>query len=366
MAGALALFAILGVMLGACEEDNGAKSNKAFYVYVANGGPNAETISAFVMDEETGEINEIAGSPFSGIPGNTELTVHPGFQALFAHDAGPFLTYKGIDLESGKLSSVPGAGQTVAGGSTHIAFTPDGGMMYASDLGGAQIRLYDFDAATPKLTERGNSPLLQTDAQTDVAIEPGGKFLYAPDFAAGDIMSFKINATNGALTPTSGSPFPLGAYANWIVPDPMGKFIFVADSSTNAVHSLTFNATSGNLALKDSAPGVGVSINSLSVNAQGTFLYLATGAGVYIYSVNRTSGNLSLVSGSPFFGTVLPFQVAATPDGKFLLVPDGSFDFVAVAEIDAGGVPTLVPGASADTGDNPMGVVILDPEAATP
>lgn len=105
-----------------------------------------------------------------------------------------------------------------------------------------------------------------------------------------------------------------------------------------------------------------ISTGMATVNSQ--FLYIsrttATGSQIFGYLINQTDGTLMALTGSPFFfGPNLSFfGLVATPNGRFLYVPD-------VNQIDAlgvdttTGVPTVIPSSPfAAAGDEQL---VVDP-----
>jgi 6-phosphogluconolactonase (cycloisomerase 2 family) len=106
------------------------------------------------------------------------------------------------------------------------------------------------------------------------------KYLYVP-FVDGKLFGFSIDPTSAALTAIAGTPMDLSLppdIPSPIAADPGGNFIFVADST-----------------------------------------------GVFVFSINQSTGALTMVTGSPFAASGLQPTSAATDGlGKYLYVADGT------------------------------------------
>jgi len=196
-------------------------SARSPYVYAAayNG---ASGIAAFSIDQQTGVLTEVAGSPFpitahgaSGVPGYIVLDPY-GFlyvtvtsYTLYGQDyiAG-FL----IDNTTGALTPVPGS---------PFAVNPFGFSGLALDLSGH----YLFTAAAPDTIQEFQvntstgalTPMANTSAPIFGQFEVVGDYLYVPNstyFGSSGgpsaIAAFSIDGSTGALAQVPGSPFAAG------------------------------------------------------------------------------------------------------------------------------------------------------------
>jgi 6-phosphogluconolactonase (cycloisomerase 2 family) len=169
-----------------------------------------------------------------------------------------------------------------------------------------------------------------------VAIAPGslwaqGNFVYTNNNPAGsNSVSALSAATNGALTPIAGSPFSTGGtgdggsfYAT-VRAVVSGKLLFVSNAGSADVSVFTIDPTSGALSLVAGSPfktGAAAGASALAATPDGQFLMAAnSGANtVSVFSV-ATSGALTLTSQFPTANT--PDQARVSPDGRFLAVAE--------------------------------------------
>jgi len=150
-----------------------------------------------------------------------------------------------------------------------------------------------------------------------LTVDNTGRFLYAtvgnPDLTF-SVERFAINSSTGALT-FAGTSVLATQPASMLI-NPNNSFLYVG-MNIPAVQAFSRNVTTGALAQIgeafcncDAGPDFG---NDIGMNPHGTLLLQATGqdAGIAVYTVNRTTGQLTAQSGSfiPFgFGPV-PFTV---------------------------------------------------------
>lgn len=139
-----------------------------------------------------------------------------------------------------------------------------------------------------------------------------GNFVYTNDDIAGPntVSGFSV-AANGALTLVPGSPFLTGGTG---------------------------------------AGGGYFASNRAAVHTDGNFLYASNtaSADVSVFTINRKTGALTLVAGSPFAtgGTGgLGISLAAAPDGKFLMAANGGSGNIAVFQVAGSGVLTPIAGS---------------------
>ena len=227
-----------------------------------------------------------------------------------------------------------GTPTSVAGPSTSfgIVVNPGGKFLYVSDAINDTVSTYSIDATSGALTAVGTPAAIGTapgggvQSGAGLAMDPAGKFLYAADFFAARTAAFTASGSSGALAAVGGSPYPtsvsggvIGSAPTQLVTDPAGKFLYVSD--------------------------------------QGDPL-----GGVSSYTINSTTGGLSLVPGAPFTSLVSggPYGLAVHPNGKFLYVADRNVSRIVGNTINSDGTLTTLVGLPFTTGANPIGMA-LDP-----
>ncbi len=164
---------------------------KFMYYGSSSFGGVTEAVGALNVDNVTGQLSVVNGSPFFQVPMPFVVLVHP----------------------SGKFVYTENINTSVVGG-----FTLNSVSGFSIDASGA-------------LTAVPNSPVPAPAAASVVgfAIHPSGKFLYAAtELAANGVLAWSVDPMTGALATLSGSPFAPGTTSFGGTFDPAGKFFYVS------------------------------------------------------------------------------------------------------------------------------------------
>jgi 6-phosphogluconolactonase len=326
------------------------------------GGTGSDTgIAAFSLNESTGALTPVAGSPFAGAA--IDPVVTPAGTFLYAVGGTSTTTLVGYSIATATGALTPLAGSPFATGiNTPDGLNPmlidgSGKFLYEPSSAGQQILGFSI-AATGALTPLTGSPFatgVTGGAQGTcgcpeaVVIDPSSKFLFVGSWPAADagslglISVFTIGAS-GALTPVAGSPFASTAQVNALAVDPATKYLYGTQGSN--VVGYTIGASGALTPMTGSPfPSGGSNAVPVAVNAAGTRLYVGnnsnTGANVSVFSIGATGALTSM-------GTVdapNPEAIAFDSEGKYLFVSDGA-DNLNVFSVDAAtGALTITSGS---------------------
>ena len=184
--------------------------SSAGFLYAAEDDPPGGVL-AFSIGS-TGTLTPIPGSPFL-VPGQTVLNSHPfgvvadflgKFVFLSLNQTNQIAVFS-VDQSTGILTSVPGS--PFDAGALPSFLIRTGNYLYAMNSGDQTISAYSVDPTSGVLTPVSGSPFT-AGATGGMAINPEGTRLYAAAPAAGAIVGFTINS-DGSLTPLDGSPFAI-------------------------------------------------------------------------------------------------------------------------------------------------------------
>lgn len=247
------------------------------FVYITQ--PQQGVVAGYIVNPQSGELTFNGQAPVWAHWGPSAVVSDSGGNHLYAANQGSHdLSAYTINRTNGHLTPVPGA-NFVTGGWTYqtgVAVHPSNKFVYvATDnlacSGCGQSGIVAFSVASDgSLTPVPGSPFLTGGGNVAIAIDPKGKYLYSSGFVSntnttGVVNVFKINQTTGALTTIPGSPYP-------IIPVTCPA----CDSAEN--------------------------FYDLAIDRNGNFLI---GPGnfngvIYVYRINRSTGGLAEVAGSPF------------------------------------------------------------------
>jgi 6-phosphogluconolactonase (cycloisomerase 2 family) len=198
------------------------------FLYVSNLNDSAGGISALTIDQSTGALSPIPGSPFpTGAPGS-----FPGPSALVTFsDSFLYVALAGtanannkiaafaINPTSGGLTLVPGSPFVTGNDPLYMVLVPvtlsPKGFLYTANVQDGTVSAFTADVNSGILTPVSGSPYAVGSTVGGLAVSltatnTGSYFLYAADPQAKTVGAYAIDGNTGALSPISGSPFPAG------------------------------------------------------------------------------------------------------------------------------------------------------------
>ena len=260
-------------------------------------------VSVYKLDAATGAPSDIGGSPF--LAGGAPRTIVFGADNRFAYIGNQSTTdisvYR-VDQVTGALTPITGSPFAIGGGPQAMAIHPAGTFLYVA--AGDGLYTNAVNPTSGALTSVGTA----VPGNHGVALHPSGNFAYAVSAGVAGVYVYAIGG-NGALTAIAGSPFAGGTGGVEVAIDPTGQFAYVARTvfdSPGTVSAYSIDATTGALTPVGSPLATATGPTMLAIDPQGAFLYLACNGGpthfgaLAGYSINRSTGALTPLPGSPF------------------------------------------------------------------
>jgi 6-phosphogluconolactonase (cycloisomerase 2 family) len=348
----------------------------AGFAYVTNA---AGSVSAFDINAKTGALVPVAGSPFAAGVLPVSVAVHPSGRFAYVANSGiPTGAYSvsayAVNEKTGALTAILGSPFATGVQPASVAVNPNGRFVYVADAGldVGDISVYAVNATTGALSPVPGSPFAAGHEATSLAVSPNGKFVYVTNnilqFSdeTGGVSAFVVNATTGALAPVEGSPFAAGMETFGMAIHPNGRFAYVANALSNDVSVYSINATTGALTPIPGSPfPADFGSISLALSPNGRFAYVANdfAGNVSAFTINTATGALTPIAGSPFATGSTPFSVAVSPDGQFAYVANQFSNDVSAYAIDATtGALTPVADSPFAAGGSPTSVTTTAPE----
>ena len=331
------------------------------FAYVPNQG--SSSVSAYAVDPVRGGLSVIEGSPFPTGIQPYAVAVDPSGRFVYVLNyacasgcaASGTISAFAIDNTTGALTPVPGSPFPTGDGPYSLAIAPSGRFAYVANYWSQDVWAYVINPATGALgTGVPGSPLVVGGNPTRIATDPSGRFAYVSNAASNDVSGYSINPTTGALTSIPGSPFGAGTYPHSVTVDPSGRFAFVANAISNNVSAFTINPATGGLTPIAGSPFAAGEAHDAAVDPSGRFLYVPNGTSnnVSVFAINPSTGVLSPIAGSPFTAGSFPRAIAIDPSGRFAYVANyQSSGAVSAFTIDgATGALTPFPESSVTSG----------------
>jgi 6-phosphogluconolactonase len=306
---------------------------------------NYSDVSVFSVNPRSGALSGVPGSPFGGVGRGNAIAFNSDGRLIAetgSYDDG--MAVLSVNPSTGALSPVAGSpflGPTSPGG---VAFSPTGSLLATTNVG---VGVFSVDPSTGALTAVPGSPF-GTGAGA-VAFSPSGRWL-ATLTGAESVLVFSVDPTTGALTPVAGSPFLIGPRSGpvSIAFSPDGRLLTTANLDAGTLSVFSVNPSTGSLTPVAGSPfhdprarlGAGSGVASVAFSRDGRLLAAGNTTEVYpkprpvhsvsVFSVNRSTGALSPVAGSPFTTPSGVWGVAFSPVGGVLATANISVASVSV------------------------------------
>lgn len=261
----------------------------------------------------------------------------------------------GFDLgDNGSLEQTPGspfpAGSLGVGGIRGLAFTPDGARAISGFFFNGGVQGYSVPPSG--IFQTAGGPIV-TASVTSVAITPDGRYAFAPtrEFKtpAEGVHRFAINP-DGSLS-SLGAPTPLGGSSYDVAISPDGRFLFAGQST--GIERFAIGAD-GSLTPLGQTPLPGSYLLATAGDSGLLFVFTDGGGGTGLASFAiGADGGLSQRGSAVELGLTSNKEFAASPDGRYVFVPDYNNDQILTVSIGADGAPALLPESMS----------VVDPEA---
>jgi 6-phosphogluconolactonase (cycloisomerase 2 family) len=329
------------------------------FAAAANNGSNS--ISLWSVNTTTGVFSAVSGSPFTvgtspnGIAFSPLIYENLFFAEVNSTNVGVYT----VDINAGTLTQVSGSPFTTGTTPQYVAFSPliNGTLLAAvANTGSANISVYSVNTATGVFTAVTGSPFAGAgSAPTGIAFSPlvnGNLFAAVVDSqASGRVFVYSVNTITGAFSAVAGSPFSAGSIPSGISFSPIvnnNLYAAVVNISSSTVSVYSVNTSTGVFTQVTGSPfavGATPRWGTFSPLVNGNLFLAVTsttgGAGLRIFTVNTSTGALSLVSGSPFTTGTTPIGTAFSPilsGGLFVATANNGSNNSSVFQVN-----TLIP-----------------------
>ena len=274
-------------------------------------GASSGAVTSFRVDRTTGKlsaINEVASRGADPCYISLDKT---GKYVLVANYTGGSVAVFPVRKDGGLGDATAfvqhvGSGKNPArqeGPHAHwIETTPDNRFALVADLGLDGILVYRFDANRGTLTPN-DPPLTKVEAGAGprhVAFHPNGKVLYVIDELASTVTVFSFDPSKGTLhSLQSLSTLPLEFTGNndtaEIHVHPNGKFLYASNRGHDSIAVFSIDQMTGKVSLTGSFSTQGKSPRNFELDPTGTRLLVANQdrGNIVIFNVDETTGHLT-------------------------------------------------------------------------
>lgn len=297
------------------------------FFYVLNGAASAagmplgnSGIGGFAINQQTGVLTHVPGSPFLFTQRNSNIMVMDNTGRFLVQPNGAINTSStgfdvySIDQSTGAITKTSSNSNAPPVGQFSVASTMG---PFIFNAGNGLVAAFSVNPSNGQLTIVPGTPISTTGSAGPLAITADGKFLYVANQQQGNVAVFSISST-GALTPVTGSPFtttPLVAQRLALTPD--GKFLYIASSPQNSSNEVpTVNGFAVNPSTGMFTPISGdvfTGMTSVNVDHSGKFAYISSVQNLVTYSIDPNTGALTQVAQTNAPASDDPFDMVTVP-----------------------------------------------------
>jgi 6-phosphogluconolactonase len=357
----LATLTLTSVMaLSACGGGGGRQT-----AYVTT--PFNDGVTAFRLNNNTGSLSQILGSPYPTGISPSAICLHPSGKFAYISNAGDDTISLFKVGSTGALTEVTPRTPTDDQPSA-LVIDPAGTVLFAVNSASNTVTAYSISASSGVLTPTGSPVPTSGFTPLRATISPSGKFLYVANSNSASVSGFAVDSSGG-LSPVPHSPITVGNAPNWIAIDPAGKFLYVANLQDGTFSGFTIDASTGALTGMNGSPfGVAnsgtniVPVSSLVVDASGKYVYVTTltsSSSVYGFTIDGTTGvPTTAITMSPFATGGSSGFIVTDTTGTLLFVGNQTSNTISGFKITASsGLLTLV--STTSTTSAPTSMVVL-------
>ncbi|MDV3310282.1 MAG: lactonase family protein [Cyclobacteriaceae bacterium] len=145
-------------------------------------------------------------------------------------------------------------------GPRHLAFHPNGSVVYSAEELSSTVAVLDYDKSTGTLTMRADSiqslphDFKGQNTAADIHVHPNGRFLYMSNRGYNALAIFSID--QGGMITLTGQQDTKGKIPRNFLIDLKGEFLWVANQDSNNIVTFRVNPKTGKLTFVSDTPGI--------------------------------------------------------------------------------------------------------------
>jgi 6-phosphogluconolactonase len=273
--------------------------------YTAESG----SVHSFAIDPATGKLSAV-GEAYSGGNGATYLSYDPRAKALFVANFGKGQVAAVPVLDDGRLSPPTSVVTDYGRGPSpkqldphaHAALLdPSGHYVLTPDMGADRVFVYRYDAKRGALAP-ADPPFEQTGPATGprhLAFSPDGQVVYVLTELSSEVRVFRWDAAKGRLTPLDKVPVDLGEQrsAAEIAVAADGRFVYVSSRATSRIIVFGVDREKGALVRVQEVASGGNTPRGFGIDPSGRWMVVGNQASqtLTVFRIDPASGQLTAV-----------------------------------------------------------------------
>jgi 6-phosphogluconolactonase (cycloisomerase 2 family) len=298
---------------------------------------------SYSVDPGTGVPTQISGTPAAAGFAPSTPSISPDGTTAFAagYSNG---TLRSFSFDSGTQTFAPTGSTAATGSGPNAAIVSlDGSAVWTADYEDGTVSRFDV-ASGGALTVQ-NPATNVGGGPTTLAQSPRNTFVYVPDSVNGTVDGFESTPGSSSLTHLTGFPISAGAVATDVEFSTDGRYLFVVAQGDDEVNAFRVNQSTGALTALDSYT-TGDGPGALAASPDGKWLLVnnAFADTVSVFAIS-SAGTLSQVGTAIPTGGVAPWDATFSPDSRFAYVTNYFSNSISAFAIDADGAATALAGS---------------------
>jgi 6-phosphogluconolactonase len=161
------------------------------------------------IDPVTGALMQVGGPVPSG-RFTFHVALHPSGRYLYATNRfSNTVSAFAIDEASGALTPLPGSPFKAGQGPSALVLAPTGKLLYVANNGSGDVSVFEVDPHRGTLAAAPGSPWAVGPLPVDMALDHSGRFLQVSHTYPHDrVSAYTVDPVRGSLRAVAGSPFP--------------------------------------------------------------------------------------------------------------------------------------------------------------
>lgn len=318
------------------------------FLFVLN--PLNNNVSMFQINQTTGALTEVQNSPFAAVPSSNPNQAPTSPNYLASEKSGQFLFvgYKFGNflgegavvvflIDANRLQLAQVASVDIRSSPVGLLTDPKGLHLYVglgpnptTGIQDSGTLVYSIDPLSGNLTPNGSAGGASETGRC-IGIDPQGRFFFdGRGSVGGFIDSGLISPVDGTSAPTNTITLATGFPAA-LLADSSGKFLYV--SQQGGVFAYSIDQTTGALTLIPGGPlALNFTTGTAVVDPMGPYIYALTSSAVQGFQVDPVTGGLSMIAtastgGQGVLGVTISGQPVQAASGPVAALFPSAFDF---------------------------------------
>ena len=218
-------------------------SGRYLYVALLNYG----AIAGFTLDQSTGTLTPIKGSPFADDFGPQEITLHPSGKYLISINWNSLRSYE-IDQQTGVLKTITTSTYKQSEDISSGCLSLDGKYLFINSQQGVILAFaVNGETGDFELIKDNGFPIHSGIGAITPMLSKDGNFMFVANWYSGSLLGYAITPAAAMLTPLAKSPWTKGvAFPTDIAQDGSGRYLYLLNSTISTMNTYKLEAD-GNL-----------------------------------------------------------------------------------------------------------------------